>query len=244
MHINSVIVGTPVRDDSMAHPQSFFVTGTDTEIGKTYVIGLLMQAYGEVSKTAYFKPVQTGCYPDADGILQAPDFEEVYAQSTSQVCQDLHVPYRFEPACSPHLAASLAGETISIAKIKQAYDKLMHRYETVLVEGAGGLLVPLSNRRFMIDLIAELGCAVIVVTSPRLGTLNHTMLTCMQLDAYKIPIAALVYNNHCNIDPQNFIYKDNKVTLSQFIAPVPLLETGYQETDNDSIRRFCHESLI
>jgi len=152
-----------------------FITGTDTGIGKTYVSRLLAEGFAYSHIVNYMKPVQTGCTRNTSGDLSAPDLEYVLASGkiTDQESGD-SAPYRFEPACSPHLAASRAGVTISIDHIREKFNRMANRKSITIVEGAGGVLAPLSETATMADLMLHLRLPVIVVAEPRIGTLNHT----------------------------------------------------------------------
>ena len=125
------------------------------------------------------KPVQTGCVREQQGV-KAPDIEfclDSAGIKNIDIGMDLMAPYMFEPACSPHLAAEMAGTEISIAAITSCFKKLSEKHEYIVVEGAGGVMVPLSRRESMIDLMRALKLPVVLVARPGLGTLNHTLLS-------------------------------------------------------------------
>ena len=220
-------------------PEGFFVTGTDTGIGKTYISKLLADALSTVRDVTYMKPVQTGCYVDSRGNLVAPDLEFVTSGKAKITGPyEVHVPYRFLPACSPHLAAFMSSDVISPGKIFDCYKKLSQSGNFVIVEGAGGLMAPLGQTVYMIDLISCLRLPVILVTSPRLGTLNHTFLSIKALRQSGAEIAAVVLNNREN-EPESFIYQDNREVIRRYINPVELLEVKYGSTQSDELLRFC-----
>jgi dethiobiotin synthetase len=152
---------------------SIFITGTDTDVGKTALTGLLLAALQEAGADVVpMKPVQTGC---VDGVV--PDLA-FYERMTGRIYSArAHAPYQFEPACSPHLAAGLAGERIELPRIEAAFEELKAAHEMVLVEGAGGVLVPLNESQTLLDLMRRLGLPVLVAARPGLGTINHTLLT-------------------------------------------------------------------
>ncbi len=224
-------------------PHAVFVTGTDTGIGKTYVCALLAQALSERLSVSYLKPVQTGCDREKDGQLRAPDFEVVLG--TSRIARDdyaVHVPYRFVPACSPHLAARQAGTGISLDRPAECLALLGKDRTTVIVEGAGGVLVPLNQRDTIADLMLKLALPVVVVTSPRLGTLNHTFLTLEALDTRGLRLAGLVFNNAEGL-PKDAIYIDNRELLRSRAAPAPLLELDRGESLTPAVRAFRDELI-
>jgi dethiobiotin synthase len=220
-------------------PKAFFITGTDTDIGKTHVCRVLADSFSTLAPTSYVKPVQTGCPPHPQGGLEAPDYRSVMeGRAVAVEPLHCHVPYRFEPACSPHLAASLAGVTIDIQHIAECVQRIRAKATFTLVEGAGGVLVPLNEQAMMVDLIAALGLAVILVSAPRLGTLNHTLLSLEALTRRGLTLGGVVVNNVSNA-PRDFIYQDNLQTLTRAIAPRPLLELDYATVDESSVARFC-----
>lgn len=223
-----------------------FVTGTDTGIGKTYVCRLLLEGFAGLLSVTYMKPVQTGCIRDTAGTLHAPDFE--YCMGKDAIINaemDDHVPYRFEPACSPHLAASRAGVMISLDHIRQKYIRVSNKKTVTIVEGAGGVLTPISETTSMLDLIEYLRLPVIIVTSPRVGTLNHTLLTLNALAGRNINPAGIVINNGHEVEI-DYIYHDNCRVLQDHAFSSLFLEISHDCKCNDSIREFCkslHESI-
>lgn len=161
-----------------------FITGTDTGVGKTAVtaaLALVLQARGR--RVAPFKPVQTGWAAnltgDADFVLRVLGSDE----PSAAVC-----PYRFALPAAPTVAARGEGAAIAIERIIAAYRALLERYETVLVEGAGGLLVEVSEGFTMADLAARLALPLLIVARPGLGTLNHTALTVAAAQAHGLVV--------------------------------------------------------
>jgi len=171
-------------------PLGFFVTGTDTGIGKTLVACALLHAFASNGKSvAGMKPVAAGSeggrWADVDALVEA---------STVRAPARLVNPYAFEPAIAPHIAAEQAGERIEIETIARAYDELSQRAEVVVVEGVGGFLVPLSARETAADLARRLGLPVVLVVGMRLGCLNHALLTRRQIAAHGLRCAGWVAN--------------------------------------------------
>ncbi|MBP7830706.1 MAG: dethiobiotin synthase [Kiritimatiellae bacterium] len=168
----------------MGGMKGWFITGTDTGVGKTAVLAALLCALRRAGRDAApMKPVQTGCRrtrgglvpPDLETALRAAGFPPGAARDP-RMC-----PYRFAPACSPHLAAARAGTRIRLSVILKAFRQLAREHSVILVEGAGGLLVPLNERETMLDLMKALALPVVVAARPGLGTLNHTLLTLREL---------------------------------------------------------------
>ncbi|MCX7727606.1 MAG: dethiobiotin synthase, partial [Chitinispirillaceae bacterium] len=221
------------------------ITGTDTGIGKTSVSRVIADCLSEHLrlKTTYFKPVQTGCNNN-NGELIAPDFEVVMAGKALKVASvDHHVPYRYEPACSPHFAAALKKEIISFEKIKESFNIISKGIDIVIVEGAGGIMAPLGETTFIIDLIVHLRLPVIVVTTPRLGTLNHTLLTLRVIHESGIKIAGIVFNNFNN-EEKTIFYKENLRMIKTHTHPIPFLELDYGMNEKEQrVKDFCNEII-
>ncbi|MFW5775000.1 MAG: dethiobiotin synthase [Chitinivibrionales bacterium] len=221
--------------------KGFFVTGTDTDIGKTYVCRQLADAFAQFLPVTYAKPIQTGCEKAGDGALRSPDFDYVMAgEARMTASYDEHVPYRFEPACSPHLAAQIADEQIQIPLIAQSMEIVSRGVDCTIVEGAGGILVPLNQNQYMLDLMNVIKLPVILVTSPRLGTLNHTFLSYQSLRRNQITVAAVVFNEPVAAE-HDFIFEDNRVTIERTIAPTPLFSIAYGDCFSPKLVEFCHD---
>jgi dethiobiotin synthetase len=196
-----------------------FVTGTDTGVGKTLVASALLRAFALSGLRAVgMKPVATGCRLDAHDRANE-DVAALTAASNISVPIDLINPYCFEPAIAPHLAAQQAGSSISLTRIRQCYLSLASRADRVVVEGAGGLLVPLSPREDWGDLVRFLDLSVVLVVGMRLGCLNHALLTAEAIRSRGLPFAGWVANR---IDSAMPFFEDNLETLRQKLA-APLI---------------------
>ena len=160
-----------------ADGQGLFIAGTDTGAGKTLVATALLHAFAARGLRALgMKPVAAGCV-EHDGRLVNEDVTALVAASNVTASEHDINPYRFRPAIAPHLAAALAGERISLEIIRTAYAVLCRNADRVVVEGAGGLLVPLDEDRDFADLIRLLDLPVVLVVGMRLGCLNHALLS-------------------------------------------------------------------
>lgn len=190
----------------------FFITGTDTGVGKTALSALLLAELRRRGiNAAPMKPVQTGC---ASG---ASDLDYSLSMADLKITEErraLMSPYLFEPACSPHLAAELAGTEIEIARIVSAAQELAAGYERLIVEGAGGVLVPINRWETLLDLMQALGLPVLLAARPGLGTLNHTLLSLRALKSAGISVAGVVLIAGEPGEP-GFIEADNAATLEQ-----------------------------
>lgn len=171
-----------------------FVVGTDTHVGKTVVAAALLVALRQHVNAAPMKPIQTGAYIK-NSTLISPDLEFVLktaGMSFPKAVAALASPYCLRAACSPHLAAAHVNRRISIRRILCAAAQLHQRYDFLVVEGAGGILVPVNRTQTMLDVIAMLRFPVLVVARAGLGTLNHTFLTLRALSAENIPVVGIV----------------------------------------------------
>lgn len=181
----------------MNSKQGVFVTGTDTGVGKTHVAAGILAAFRAAGRNvAPMKAVQTGCHL-RKGALVAPDLMTSLKTAGLRVdateMKDM-APYCFKPACSPHLAARLAGTRISLSRIDQAYRRLIRSYDGVIVEGAGGILVPLNTKETMLDLMVRLQLPILLVARAGLGTINQTLLSLRILNEAKLTVLGVVLN--------------------------------------------------
>lgn len=179
--------------------KTYFVSGIDTGIGKTVATGMLARLAHAAGKTVLTqKPVQTGCSGIAEDIVMHRAMQGIaltpadHNGSTASYC----LPY---PA-SPHLAARLAGKTIDCRQIDADTEKLRAQCDVLLIEGAGGLMVPLSHDTLLIDFIRARDYPLILVTCGRLGSINHTLLSLAVARQYGVRVAAVVYNRHFDQD--------------------------------------------
>lgn len=173
-----------------------FVTGTDTEIGKTVVAGGLALAFRERGvDVGVMKPAVTDCRTRRGKRIS----EDVDFLVKASGCEDdpgLVSPYMLRDPLAPEVAAEREGVRIDVRKIKGAFRKLAKKHEALIVEGAGGLYVPVKRNYLMIELIAELGVPILIVARPGLGTINHTLLSCEAARARGIGVAGIIINNY------------------------------------------------
>jgi len=196
--------------------QIYFVSGIDTEIGKTYATGFLAKLWIEQGKKVITqKLIQTGNVDISEDIEK---HREIMGQGWFQEDHDkLTMPEIFSYPASPHLATRLDNREIDFQKIENATQTLAERFEIVLLEGAGGLMVPLTTSLLTIDYIAQHQFPVILVTSGRLGSINHTLLSLEALKSRGLKLKALVYNlKDESKDP--LISKDTSNYLKDYLA--------------------------
>ena len=204
--------------------QGYFLTGTDTDVGKTHVAVQLIERWRRDGRRVLaMKPVASGCERAADGTLVNGDVERLVA-ATGQRDRELMNPYRFEPPISPHFAAREAGVEISLTRLVEHYRSLARQADIVLVEGAGGWLAPLSDRLDIADLAVALDLPVMLVVGMRLGCINHARLSAQAIVDRGLPLAGWIANR---IDPDMARHEDNLATLKAKIAAPLLLEVPY-----------------
>ncbi len=172
--------------------RGLFVTGTDTNIGKTVVSAALMHRYRSNAKLRYWKPVQTGFPPDDD-----TETVRILGECSKNEIWDAGI--RLPDAVSPHLAARQAGVEIRLDEILASLPAQKEE-NAWIVEGAGGVLVPINEKVLMIDLMSALELPVLVVARARLGTINHTLLTLEALRSRSLRVAAVVLVGEGNPD--------------------------------------------
>jgi len=183
----------------MAVGKVFCITGIDTDIGKTFVTGLLgrfLAARGLRIITQ--KVVQTGCHGISEDILKHRQIMGCGVLEEDRL--GLTCPYVFTTPCSPHLAARLEGKTVIPEVIAKATEVLQSRYDVVLLEGAGGLLVPLDEGMTFLDYLEKKGYPLILVSSPRLGSINHTLSAMEIVKGRGLHLCGIVYNRFLEID--------------------------------------------
>lgn len=191
----------------MSLNKGFFVIGTDTGIGKTYVSSLLYKGIKDIDG-GYYKPIQSGCI-EKENRLIAPDVEFVCSMAGESYDSKM-VSYTLKAEVSPHLASELERTEIEIDKILNDWRELQKKYRYMIVEGAGGLYVPLIRDKFYIfDLIKKMDLPVILVCSSRVGAINHSMLTIEMLNKLGIKIQGLVFNSVTDDFERDYFEKDN-----------------------------------
>lgn len=172
---------------------SYFITGIDTDIGKTYFTGMLAKhLLNNKQSIITQKLVQTGCDGYADDVLTHRKMMGV--PLFKQDLDGFTMPAVFKYPCSPHLAAQLENQKINFKALHKATCELQKSFEIVLIEGAGGLFVPLSEDFLLIDYIQKHSYPVILVTSGRLGSINHTLLSMEAIKSRHLNLYALAYN--------------------------------------------------
>lgn len=174
--------------------KGFFVTGTDTEVGKTLVSSGIIKMFADAEqKVVGMKPIASGALQTAEG-LRNTDAQDLMRQANCEVPYDRVNPYCFEPAIAPHIAAHRVSQRIELEKILSAYKALTHSADVVIVEGVGGWMVPIDGRQTMADVAVQIQLPVIMVVAIRLGCINHALLTYQSIKASGLEFKGWVAN--------------------------------------------------
>lgn len=186
--------------------ESLFVTGTDTNVGKTLLSALLVAALDAI----YWKPIQTGA-------TEGTDRQTVIRLAEIPEPQTLPECYSFNPSVSPHLAAEASGVRIDLARIQPP----QNRSRPIIAEGAGGILVPINDSELMLDLARHIGFPVLIAARSALGTINHTLLTLRALSCAKMPVKGVVMIGNRNPDNERSVERFGAVPV---VGTIPWLE--------------------
>ncbi len=210
----------------------FFITGTDTGVGKTCITAALLRAFLDAGRHALaVKPVQTGCLKTEHGLV-AED-AEVYGRLAAPYFPDGYPEVccrKYIPACSPHLAADMAGDTLTPDTLAEEVRTLGANTLT-LVEGAGGVAVPLGDGMTMLDLMQRLDLPVIIVADNKLGMINHTLMTIEMVRNAGLSVAGVVINNTTPVSDDGSLRRSNVATIEEYgdvsiLADIPNCDGG------------------
>jgi|SRR5579883_2021836 len=192
---------------TLSFPPALFITSTDTEVGKTVISAMLALGLGG----GYWKPVRTGLPRDTDWVREYTGLDRKHFFKES---------YMFAPPISPHQAAKMEGTTIELDKIIMPdYSPLPH----LIVEGAGGVMVPLNDHQTILDLILYLKLPALVVARSVLGTINHTVLTVEMLRRHHVPIFGIVMNGPKHEENRQAIEQHAKVKVIAEVEPLAMI---------------------
>lgn len=199
--------------------KGFFITGTDTGVGKTVVAAALVRSFVATGlRTAVMKPVASGSERTSQG-LRNEDALSLMAASNVAASYETVNPYCFEPAISPHIAAEEAAIEVDIVQIQRNFAALAAQSDWVVVEGAGGWLAPIGPSRSIRDLALALELPVVVVVGVRLGCINHALLTRLAIETHGARFAGWIANT---IDPAMPRRAENLETLTRLLGKPPL----------------------
>jgi len=215
--------------------KGFFVTGTDTGVGKTVITAALIKAAQLLGfRACGMKPIETGCTQKKFKVkssklkvikkdLTPSDGTFLKEISNANESIDLIAPVRYENPLAPLPASEIENNPVDIEKIKKAYCELVRRYNVIIVEGIGGLLVPINKEYFVLDLARDFGLPLIVVSRPGLGAINHSMLTVNYALKEGLSIAGIIMN-YTHTPEDDLAEKTNPEVIKQ-ISPVPIIGT-------------------
>ncbi|HHT9105404.1 MAG TPA: dethiobiotin synthase [Candidatus Wujingus californicus] len=203
--------------------KGYFITGTDTGVGKTLVAGgiaALLKNKG--INVGVMKPIATGCKWINNRLISE---DAVFLKLSAEVEDDYELinPNSLEQSLAPSIAARLSNTKIDIEKIHTSYDILSERHDYIIVEGIGGLLVPIDEYYFVVDVAEEMGLPVIVVCRPTLGTINHTLLTVSYARQHGLDVKGIIINEsaeNCDI-----IVKDTNTDEIKRLTGLPIIGT-------------------
>lgn len=214
--------------------KNLFITGTGTDVGKTYVTGLIVKKLAEAKKNpGYYKAAMSGNDRRPDGTLIPGD--ALHIQKASGITQPLEemCPYVYEHAYSPHLASRLEGNPVQLDVLKENFEKLTSKYAYLTVEGSGGILCPICFDEAKIqleDVIQELNLACLIIADAGLGTINNVVLTVEYMRAKNIPIKGLIFNH---FHPGDIMEEDN-LRMCEYMTGLKVLAcVGDGDTDLD-----------
>lgn len=212
--------------------KAIFITGTGTDIGKTYVTGLIVKKLAENgTAAAYYKAAMSGNDRRPDGSLIPGD--ALFVKNTSGIAQPLEsmCPYIYENAYSPHLASRIEGNPVEMPVVKDGFCKLADDYDFITVEGSGGILCPICFDEAKIqleDVIKELNLSSLLIADAGLGTINSVVLTAEYMKARHLTIKGIIFNNY---HPGN-IMEDDNIRMCEYMTGLPTL-AKVSPGDND-----------
>jgi dethiobiotin synthetase len=214
---------------SAISPRGFFITGTDTGVGKTLVACALLHRFARTGlRVVGMKPVAAGAVWE-NGVLVNEDVVALRAASNVEALLPLVNPYCFEPPIAPHIAARLTGLEIDVARLRTSFDALSALADCVIVEGAGGFMIPLGPYLDSAQLARELALPVVLVVGMRLGCLNHALLTRDAIGGAGLHLAGWVAN-HIDAD---MLYQDENVhALQERLDAALLARIAYDSQRN------------
>ena len=229
--------------------KAVFLTGTGTDIGKTYISGLIVKKLAEAGKNpAYYKAAMSGNDRREDGTLIPGD--ALFVQKTSGISQSLEemCPYVYENAWSPHLASRVEGNPVDLEVVRKGFLETADKYDYITMEGSGGILCPIcfDERRIQLeDVIREFELSSILVADAGLGTINSVVLTAEYMKARSLPIKGIIFNHY---HPGN-IMEDDNIFMCEHMTGLPVIAKVQDnatelETDEDVLAALYDEVKI
>ena len=215
--------------------KGIFVVGTGTDIGKTYVTGLLLKYVRDNGYDAtYFKAALSGAIRDKNGSLIPGDAVEVLSMAGLEEDTDFLVPYIYEAEVSPHLASQIEGNPVNLKKVKEAYEKVSQKYDYIVMEGSGGIVCPIryegkddENNIMLEDVIKCLDLDVILIADAGLGTINSIVTTVEYLKNRNIHVCGIIMNNY-----KDELMENDNIKMVEDLCDVPVIAKVYQNDKN------------
>ena len=215
--------------------KGLFVIGTGTDIGKTYVTGLLLKYIRDNGYDAtYFKAALSGAIRDENDNLIPGDAVEVLRMADLEEDTDFLVPYIYETAVSPHLASRIEGNPVNLKTVKEAYVKVSQKYDYIVMEGSGGIVCPIhyegkeSEGNIMLeDIIKFLNLDVILIADAGLGTINSVVTTVEYLKNRDIHVCGIIMNNY-----RDELMENDNVKMVEDLCEVDVIAKVYQNDKN------------
>lgn len=200
-----------------------FITGTGTDVGKTYVTGLLLKKMQEFGwNSCYYKAAMSGNDRNQNGKLIPGD--AICVKNMSGITQDVDTmcPYVYENAVSPHLASRLEGNPVKLDVVKEGFENLCNQYDYVVVEGSGGILCPIGfddEKIQLEDVVKELNLSSIIIADAGLGTINSVVLTVEYMKQKKLPVHGVIFNHY---HPGDVMEEDN-IRMCEIMTGIPCI---------------------
>jgi dethiobiotin synthetase len=215
--------------------KGLFVIGTGTDIGKTYVTGLLLKYIRDNGYDAtYFKAALSGAIRDENDNLIPGDAVEVLRMADLEEDTDFLVPYIYETAVSPHLASRIEGNPVNLKTVKEAYEKVSQKYDYIVMEGSGGIVCPIhyegkesEGNIMMEDIIKFLNLDVILIADAGLGTINSVVTTVEYLKNRDIHVCGIIMNNY-----RDELMENDNVKMVEDLCEVDVIAKVYQNDKN------------
>ena len=214
--------------------KGIFITATDTEVGKTFVSGLLIRTFLQRGiKTGYFKPIASACQ-SKNGLLLSEDLLCVESFTNTKMDHDLHCPVRYLKPLAPLAAARLEKRPLNLESIWESFERLKQKYSCLVVEGIGGVMVPLKKNYLVLDMMVDIKFPALVVCRPALGTINHTLLTLQAIKSKGIPLLGFLTNG--SMEKEDEAARTSPGLISSFssvpyLGHVPIYDEGSEDPD-------------
>ncbi len=218
--------------------KGLFVLGTGTDIGKTYVTGLLLKYIRDNGYDAsYFKAALSGAIRNEEGKLIPGDAVEVLSMAGLEEDTDFLVPYIYETAVSPHLASHIEGNPVDLDVVKRSYDEVSKKYDYIVMEGSGGIVCPIrydgpdnENNIMLEDIIKALDLNVVLVADAGLGTINSVVTTVEYLKNRNIHTCGILLNNF-----KDQTMEEDNLKMIEELTGVPVIAKIYKDDKNLSL---------